>query len=846
LPSCQGLFSVVNYIEGTGQAQIGSSPWSVAGVGGGGATTVSGTPDTAPDGSATAARVTFGSISSNTQASALTQSVGSSAFAGYYNWTSQAWVKVVTQPVPGYMSFWIWNEGSGFQGTLSNSQNYVTVKIPADGQWHLLANYIPANWVIPGHHTVTIGFGYDGRDTVNQPSAAGGTTPGVLDVWEPQFAQGHSEGGKGWPFVANSSTTAISNPQPFVLQCPASIAFRDFSQFKPLITALNNNHGVAQITAITANSGNGYTLNNAGVSYYERGGTGDPFIGSPTALQASGTYAGQYCGFASVTDGTVSGSSGNHNGWPGSVLYCGKNMASLTEAVPGSPQILIPGYTLATCTTASCGGTSPCTTTCSTAQNNTNLTYNPANGQMTATVTNGALFPVGTDVVVAGITNTSVTGTNIGTVGITGSPSPPWQVVANASTTVTFQLVGALNSANEGTVVSGGSYTTSTNGTITGVAPWNSYTLHGSWLPQMTTGANKGKACQAWGVYYAYCLLFSAQSATNGNGGNNIFLAYSNTIDSGYCVWGVNQLCNNGSPTAASVSLTQPTGLMVTPNSNITTGQLPTVVCLPVGCPSTGTLYAITPPSNQNFLGFVLWQSPVGDGVHWKFAGWVTQPEQGATFTGTPSNGTTTLTTSSVLGPIQNGQLVTASTCIPAGTTLTFSSGTAGGAGTYTLSQNATCSTAQAMTSTWPISTPWDIGASRIDPFAFINGCGFGEFAFTSYKGSEWQPYTGGTSAKKDQAISYAVFSDVRGPFYILNNALWAPLGAGNGTGPVTPTGAILPLTSPTYNSLSTIGEDQFYEDALGNFNGLWNTDSGGGFSSGVGAFMPNACAAGH
>ena len=62
--------------------------------------------------------------------------------------------------------------------------------------------------------------------------------------------------------------------------------------------------------------------------------------------------------------------------------------------------------------------------------------------------------------------------------------------------------------------------------------------------------------------------------------------------------------------------------------------------------------------------------------------------------------------------------------------------------------------------------------------------------------------------------------------------------------GPIGATGAIMSMNSPIYNTLATMGETNFYEDTQGNFNAIFNTDSGGAFSSGVGAYMPNACLA--
>lgn len=813
LPTCQGSFYISNAVYGSDNTHIGSAPWSTTPVAGGGTVTVTSSSDTAPDGSATAVDVSIGGISGATQASILSQSVGSTAFAKYYSWTDQAWVKVITPPSPGHFSMSIYNGGAGAQGALSGSVNYATTAIPNDGQWHLLANFIPANWTTA--NTVTFEFGADGRDPT-QPSTVGS---GALAIWEPQFAQGHSEGGKGWPYVPNTSTSAPSSPSIFTLTCPSSIAFRDFSQFRPLITALNNAHGVAQITVQSGSAAIG-NVSTAGL--YQRGGLGNPFTGSSVAFQASGTYKGQLCGFTSATDGTVN--STNHNNWPDSILFCGKNMASFQEAQVGYPQLLIPGFTLATTSTNTTGGLSPCPSSCTSAAAgvtvaNTSVSISTS-GVVTITMPASINPGPGANIAVSGFTGTNAAYVNGNFMAIapTGGGTTTVTYQGNCTTSCTI----ALNTGN---------------GAVGYSVPWNSYTLHGSWVPQ--TG---GVGCKVNSVPYTYCMMFSGEANANGGGVPSTFLAYSNTIDSGYCVYNsfFPSHCNNGSPTAADGggSPNQPTGILVSPNSNVGSVQLPTLLCMPVGCPTGATLYAITPPTNQNNSGFVLWQSTAGLATSWTTAGWITQPVFGAQFQGTIASNV--LTTTSTIGSLQVGQTLTGAG-VTAGTTIvSYGTGT-GGNGTYNVTSTPNVTTAEAMTTAWPAQTDWDQGATRIDPFFYLNKCGFFEGFWTSFKGSEWQPPTGGTAAKRDQGIGYAVASDIRGPWYRLNNAYWAPVG--NGSGVVSgPTGAIISFNSPIYNSLSTIGETNVWDDAQGNLNLTFNTDSGSVFSSGVGAVMHDYC----
>lgn len=745
LPTCQGSFSLQNWLYesnnfGTANSSTPTAPWALTSAGGAIAPSFGNTTDIAPDGTATATAVNIGATANSTQASFLSQSVGATPFAKYYNWTQQLWVKVVTPPASGNLYLFIYNNGSGNKGALANNLNYVEVKIPNDGQWHLLATYIPANWTT--QTTVTFGVGSDARDPA-QPSA---TSSAVIDVWDGQFAEGYSEGGKGWPYYANTLASGTPTTNSFTLQCPPAIAFRDWSGLRPWVTNVRNQHGISQVTQ------QNNTAATSGGGLYQQGGLGNPFVGSPVAHQAAGTYAGKDCGFTSTTDGQINGT--NHNAWPASVVFCGtgRNIYNYVEAQLGNPQLLIPGYTLAQ--SGQNGGTPPCASTCTPSQSGIAATSFSitAGGVVTVTLSSAVNPGPGANVIVSGLTGTPAASFNGNYMAI--APT------GGGTTSLTYQ--GSCTSGCTSSGLSGAA-------TVALSVPWNSYTLHGSWVPQITTGPNAGKACQVNGAYYAFCLLFSGEANANGGGVPNTFLAYSNTIDSGYCVY--NQYfpanCNNGSPTApGGPTVNQPTGVMVSANSNIQIGQLPTVVCVPVRCPAGATLYAVTPSSNQANSGFVLWQSTAGLATSWTTAGWLTQPVA---------------------------------------------------------------------------ATDWDAGGTRIDPFVYQNRCGFYEEFWTSYKGSEWQPPTGGTAAKKDQAIAYGVSSDVRGPVYKLNNAYWAPLG--NGSGAITgPTGGIISMNSTMYNSFSTIGETNVFDDAIGNLYWTGNTDSGNATSAGVGGQMHDWC----
>lgn len=732
LPFCSGNFSLQNYAyESNSFGAVGGAPTSPWAVSNSGSTNPSftSTTDTAPDGSATATDVTFGAISGTTKYSLLTQSVGSGPFAKYYNWTEQLWVRDLDGPGTGNLSLSIYTSAPATAG-----QNYVTVKIPNDGQWHLVVNYIPANWTTAT--SVTFQVGPDGRDTSNQSSAVGVKH---LAIWNAQFAEGHSEGGKGWPYFANTTSTGTPTTNYFVLRCPPTIAFRDFSRLKPWIAANPTNpayqHGITNITIQSS------TNQTSSGGLYEQGGLGNPFAAGGAALQVSGTYAGQLCGFTSTTDGISESSPATHNAWPTSVLFCGKNIFSFAEAQIGKPQLMIPAYVLAT--SGQKGGTPPCSATCAGSQASiptANVSVG-SSGVVTVTLTTAINAGPGATITVSGFGGTNASYVN----GTYHAISP----TGGGTTTVTYQSGCS----------SGCSVSLTGTGTVVWSVPWNSYTLHGWWLQG---GCNGG---------YVYCLLFSAEVNADGGGGPSTFLAYSNTIDSLWCVYGTNGLCNNGSPSASGgPTNTQPTGLLVSANSYVQTGQLPAVI------PVNGVNYAITTPANQAQVGFVIWTSPVGDGVHWTNAGWITQP----VFTTT-------------------------------------------GGGVFS-------------------AADWDSGASRIDPAIYQNKCGPGgvgyfEFFQTSYKANLAQGPTGNV---KNQGIGYYVASDIRGPYYHFNGPGPAPLG--NGSGTVTgQSGAILPFNSQLYNGQTTIGETNVF-DQNGTLFWTGNTDSGIGYSSGVGGYLPDAC----
>lgn len=803
LPTCSSSFTLQNWLySSNGFSQ--TTNWSMTNSGST-SPSITSTTDTAPDGTATAADVSFGAIAGNTQYSLLSETINTNAYVTFYNWTQQLWVKVKTAPGTGYISLSLYNGNPASQGANSNGQNYVTVKIPNDGRWRLLTNYIPANWTTA--HTIVFQIGPDGRDP-NEPTTV---SAGTLAIWDGQFAQGHSEGGKGWPYFANAATSGTPPANYFTLACPPTIAFRDFGTLKPWTgnnTSPNFHAGIQNITVQSTTAGSG------GIGLYQQGGVGDPFLGSLVAYQNSGTYAGELCGFSATTDGTVNSPSAYHEDWPAFALYCGKNIFSLTEAKVGQPQLTIPGYVFPA-TTASTHGTPPCLSGCTGSQTSFSTSNVAVSASGVVTLTMGAAITPGpgTAISVSGFSGTSASYVN----GVYPAISP----TGGGTTTITYQS----------SCSSGCSATLTGTATVSYIATWNSYSLHGSWLQG---GCNGG---------YKYCMLFSAEANPYGTGNWNMLLAYSNTIDSGWCVYASYGGCNNGSPTAGTGATNMPTGLAASSDAAVGTPQLPTAICLPIGCPSGATNYVISQPNTLASSGFVIWTSPAGNGVAWTYSGWITQPAFGSSaFTGVISSGS--LTASSVVGPIQGGQTLSGAG-IPAGTTIASqTSGTTDGAGVYALSNPTLTVSSEAMTSAFP-TTDWDAhngpASSRLDPFIYLNKCGFFEFLQTSYQANLAQPPT--TGAVKNQAIGYWVATDIRGPFYHYNNGFTAPFGVLNTNGNTGPSGAIIPFNSPLYNSFTTIGEANMLDDpSTGTLYLINNTDNGAGVSSGVGGYLKDAC----
>lgn len=794
LPNCQGSFALMNWLTYT-NTFTGTTNW--AGASPGGANNPSfGTSkgDIAPDGTTSATDVTIPAVPSGTTNYStvwIPTATSATNFASFNDWTFQIWVKDTTGAGTGNAFISVRaattesgaitaNSDTSFNSIFNNaySTGYASTPIPNDGQWHLVSVWVPANFTPSNVHVFTLQVGVDRRDTAYQTTAAlpGTSQSKTLVLWHAGFFNGHSEGGKGWQVEnvpagsiftagiqndASSGPIGTTTPVNVTLACPYPLAVRDYTQLHPWIageasgtpppTLLN---GIAQLLV---QSGTGYKY----------GGLGNPFWGSTASYQLTGTYAGQRCGFSSSTDGTTPNSTGTHNDWFTTFLSCGKDLWSTAEALPGNWQIQVPGSTIGT---SNVGMSSPCNTTCGTGQSVTGASFDPVTNRMTVQVGVGTQVPTSVAVTLTGLSPSTTSG------GTPENVNGTFPVVSTDATHITYQLPGSDPSTT---------WTYSTGGNAAGAAAMNSYILHAWMLPQNPA---TGAGCNVNSTNYTYCMMLSAKAGTNGNGGHSMFMAYSNTIDSAWCMYindsthSSGNLCANGaSSTPGGATIYSPTPILSgaptliggSTNTPMNAPSLPTI--LQVGGinygngPSGNVNFMITPGSSGTAYTWQLWADTAGDGFNWRYVGQVNPPP------GTQSSGSATL------------------------------------------------------------STDWDYQTGRIDPSLYRNKCGWLELNYTAFKSNSYQ---GRTGTAQSQAIGVMVATDIRGPYYLFNG----PGTAWNGLLPaMNASGGIFPFDSNIFNNQKNVGETNVW-DEYGKYFWSGNEDSGGGFSGAAGAYMADAC----
>lgn len=610
LPQCSGTFALENYAYSSNTfTNTGATGWNPAYVGGSSnAPTLGSSTDTAPDGSSTAQDITVPAVPTGTSNYSIlysTSATSSTNFAPFNDWTYQIWVKDTSGAGTGnaFISVIATNSiatspsvhannltnntstGAAFQAIYGTqyANGFASTPIPNDGQWRLVTVWVPAQFIASGYHQVLLSVGVDRRDTYSQTGSIVPSAAKTLVIWHAAFILGYSEGGKGWPDVQNNQTTPPSSTTNVTMSCPTGVAFRDFTQLKPWISSFQLLNGISQVTKQNQSEA------------YQYGGVGNPFWGAPSAYQLTGTYAGQYVGFTSTTDGTNTNSpSPNHDDWFDTIEYAGQDIWRTAEAQPGSPQIQIPGATV----TAG-GGLSPCpsSSSCSTAQTISNVSYAPSTGIVTLTMAATAPFTAGYSMAISGVTGA-------GTATINGA----FIALSVSGATVTYQT----NAGKTFAYTSGGSLSAS--------APMDSYALHAWWLPG---GATVG------GTPYQYAVMLSGKNDPNGNGGHSMFLAYSNTIDRLWCIYSIVG-CANGSPTTPGGATTiQPTGVVSdvlyggSANTSLSAPSLPTIL-QGGGFGGSSTVNYMVTPNQTATGGFVLWADAVGDGLTWTYVGMIT------------------------------------------------------------------------------------------------------------------------------------------------------------------------------------------------------------------------------
>jgi len=281
LATCSTVANINNFLLQT--STFSTSNWTTAATGSGTAPTLTANAAVAPDSTTTAARLALSAIPSGTGSS-------STVYQGATvdgNFLSGA--------------VWMRGEAGGEKVVLAvtpDGTNFTYTWVTLTTTWQQVS---VNNWQ-GNAGTMYFEIGVDQR----VPTAAGSYPAATIDIWHPQINYGPDA---AVPYLA-STTTAASGTA--TLNCPASLAFRDFSTLTYNATA--------------GPSGNGHVWpQNTGA--YNSGGVSNPYF--YTGAKIGSTY------YALANSTT----SADHNGWHTQILYSGDGMYSWTDAGLGNPVI---------------------------------------------------------------------------------------------------------------------------------------------------------------------------------------------------------------------------------------------------------------------------------------------------------------------------------------------------------------------------------------------------------------------------------------------------------------------------------------------------------------------------
>jgi hypothetical protein len=272
LSTCSSTFSITNNVL---QSQaFTTSPWVTNGTVVS-APTITANSTTAPDSTTTASTLALPAVSGTGARSFVYQQI-TSLFTPY-SYTADVYVKGVA----GGETIWL---------TIANGASFAETKVIATTSWQRVS----VTWPV-GAGNQFLEIGVDLTDGTQTPTAAQS-----VYIWGAQLAGGSAE----WPYIPTTSAAVTQTP---AVNCPASVAFRDFS-------------------TLTYYSGNPITPQNTAV--YNAGGTANPFMRPWSKIGAT---------YYAMTNCTVAGA--NRATWPYQCLYTGSGPDAWTDYAAGNPVI---------------------------------------------------------------------------------------------------------------------------------------------------------------------------------------------------------------------------------------------------------------------------------------------------------------------------------------------------------------------------------------------------------------------------------------------------------------------------------------------------------------------------
>jgi hypothetical protein len=275
--TCSTVFAITNQLF---QSQtFTTAPWATTGTGAV-APTVTANTTTAPDSTLTASTVAFPAVSGAGNSSFLYQPVA------------------MTQGYQETMTLWVKGSGAGGQhiwlsvsvDATGNPGTWVEASIVTTTAWQQVSiSFFPGGYNLAGSNfTDFMEIGIDLRDAAQ--SAQGAQS---VFIWGGQITTSNLE--NKYSYVP-TTTAAVTQNQ--TINCPAGVAFRDWS-------------------TLTAYAGNPIIPQNTGT--YNAGGVSNPYA---TFGNVSGTLYG-------LANCTVSGA--NRANWPNQCLYTGTDILHWTD-----------------------------------------------------------------------------------------------------------------------------------------------------------------------------------------------------------------------------------------------------------------------------------------------------------------------------------------------------------------------------------------------------------------------------------------------------------------------------------------------------------------------------------